>query len=516
MANKSVFASLMGKLLPRTDAVNEAGAPAYALTPAAALAQLAATGTFNATFYADAEEQLSQILTLAAEVDPAFIAKTAIYARRQGRMKDMPALLTALLSTLETPHLPVAFREVVNNGRMLRTFVQIMRSGAVGRKSLGSRPKRLIQEWLEQASDRDLLRASVGQDPSLADIVKMVHPRPASPERAALYAWLIGRPYDAAALPQVVKDFEAFKVDKTLPVPDVPFQMLTSLDLSAEQWADVGLRAGWQMLRMNLNTFLRHGAFGVPGFATAVAKRLADPNEISKSGVLPYQLMVAYANAEVPLAVREALQDAMEVAVANVPVLKGKVVLCPDVSGSMGSSVTGFRQGATSKVRCIDVAGLMTAALLRANRDARVLPFERDVVEIDLNPRDTVMTNAAKLAAIGGGGTNCSAPVARLVDERADVDLVVFISDNESWMDARRGDRGTELMKQWQALKRINPDARMICLDIQPYSTSQAAEREDILNIGGFSDAVFSLIGQFADGTLGSDHWVGEIEQVQL
>jgi 60 kDa SS-A/Ro ribonucleoprotein len=41
MANKSVFATIKGKLLPRADAMNHAGAQAYALTPHQALAQLA-------------------------------------------------------------------------------------------------------------------------------------------------------------------------------------------------------------------------------------------------------------------------------------------------------------------------------------------------------------------------------------------------------------------------------------------------------------------------------------------
>lgn len=516
MANKSVFASLVGKLLPRTDAVNAAGAPAYALKPTAALAQLAATGTINATFYADAREQLDQVLSIAATVDPAFIAKTAVYTREQGKMKDMPALLLALLSTLGSPDFAPAFRRVVTNGRMLRSFVQIMRSGVVGRKSLGTRPKRLVQEWLEQASDRDILRASVGQDPSLADIVKMVHPRPASPKRAALYAYLIGRPYDVAALPQIVRDFEAFKADPTLALPDVPFQMLTSLELSAEHWAAIGRQSGWQMVRMNLNTFARHKAFEVAGFAEEIAARLKNVEQVQRSGVLPYQLMMAYGSVDegVPLIVREALQDAMEVAVANVPALAGKVVICPDVSGSMSSPVTGYRPGATSKVRCIDVAGLMTAALLRTNREARVLPFEQNVVEIDLNPRDTVMTNAAKLAAIGGGATACVAPLELLIKEKAAVDLVIFVSDNQSWVDATQG--VSWVMKRWEELKQRNPKARLVCLDIQPYATSQAAERYDILNIGGFSDTVFDLIGQFAEGDLGPDHWVGEIEKITI
>ena len=82
--------------------------------------------------------------------------------------------------------------------------------------------------------------------------------------------------------------------------------------------------------------------------------------------------------------------------------------------------------------RCIDVAAPVTAAVVRKNPSAVVLPFEQDVVPISVNPRDSVMTNAEKLASIGGGGTNCSAPLAQLNRSQARGDLVIFISDNES------------------------------------------------------------------------------------
>ncbi len=71
-------------------------------------------------------------------------------------------------------------------------------------------------------------------------------------------------------------------------------------------------------------------------------------------------------------------------------------------------------------------------------------------------------------------------------------------------------------MDEWAVFKQRNPQARMVCLDIQPYATTQAAEREDILNIGGFSDQVFELIATFAEGNLRADHWVGVIDTVDL
>jgi len=361
------------------------------------------------------------------------------------------------------------------------------------------------------------MRASVGNAPSLADVIKVVHPKPKSAARAALYGYLIGKPYDVAALPEIVRAFEAFKADPRRKVPDVPFQMLTALPLTKEHWISIGHKAGWHMLRMNLNTFARHGAFEDGDFVRFVAKRLADPEAIGKAKVFPYQLMVAHATAtHVPAEIREALQDAMEIALRNVPQIEGNVVICPDVSGSMSSPVTGYRKGATSTVRCIDVAGLVAAAFLRTNRKARVIPFEQGVVKIDLNPRDTVMTNAGKLASIGGGGTNCSAPLEKLVAERAKVDLVVFVSDNESWMDVVRRGSGTGMMQNWEKLKRFNPNAKLVCIDLVPYTTTQAMERSDILNVGGFSDAVFEMIAAFAKGELSPEHWVGEIEKIAL
>lgn len=260
MVNTQLFSTRGAAPLPPGMVWNNAHAPAYALSARHQLAQLAATGCLNQTFYVDAEAQLQAVAALAANVDPAFVAKTAVFARQAGHMKDMPVLLAALLSVRDVALLAQVFSRVVNNGKTLRAFVQMMRSGALGRKSLGSRPKKLVQQWLLTASETQLLNATVGNLPSLADVVKMVHPKPAEPWRAAWFAWLIGRPYDEAALPPVTRAFERFKrsaasgapPDDEAKVPDVPFQMLTSLALRPAQWAQIARAGSWQMVRQNL------------------------------------------------------------------------------------------------------------------------------------------------------------------------------------------------------------------------------------------------------------------------
>jgi 60 kDa SS-A/Ro ribonucleoprotein len=91
----------------------------------------------------------------------------------------------------------------------------------------------------------------------------------------------------------------------------------------------------------------------------------------------------------------------------------------------------------------------------------------------------------------------------------------VIVSDNESWVDAS-GARGTATLREWGAFRARNPRARLVLIDLQPYATTQATEREDILNVGGFSDHVFDVVAEFAAGRLHSDHWVGLIESVVL
>ena len=208
---------------PKTDILNEAGGLAYKLSPKQALAQYAATGCFSHTFYTDAAEQLENVLAVANEVNPEFVAKTAVFARSKGFMKDMPTFLVASLSTRDRELFERVFPLVIDNGKMLRNFVQIMRSGAVGRKSLGSLPKRLVREWFDSRTPEQIFKQSVGRSPSIADILKMVHPKPSDDEREAMYGYFIGRDIDADKLPQIVRQFEQFK-NGDGDVPDVPFR----------------------------------------------------------------------------------------------------------------------------------------------------------------------------------------------------------------------------------------------------------------------------------------------------
>lgn len=539
MANKNLFQSAVS-LLTRASGRNEAGGRAYELPPKHALAQLAATGCFNGAYYANAETQLATLLALVSQIDDnVFLAKLAVYSREKAFLKDMPAALLLTLARRDTKLFRRVFDRIVDNGRVLRTVFQMLRSGQFGRKSLAYASQRAFQRWLNEASVGKLLAASIGNDPSLRDVLRLARPTPKDNLRRALFGWLTAKPIEKWApatpddLPDEVQSLIAYRAATTeamqvgiLSRARFRWDLLADAARGPAVWKAIARQMGPQALRMNLNTLLRHGVFEDAALVDEVAARIAAVDEIRSSRQFPYQFLAAYLNAEagVPAAIKAALNQAAESACGNVPELPGPVVIGLDVSGSMQSPVTGFRgRGATSKVRCVDVAAVFAAAILRRNPDSIVIPFDDRAHRATVDPADTILSLAERLARYGGGGTNCSLPLAEANGRLRERPFAgcVLVSDMESWIgNGRYG--STAVLTEWQAFVKNQVSLqgqdftgpKLVCIDLQAYTTTQAPERSDVLNIGGFSDAVFRVVASFLDA--GPGRFVAEVEALTL
>lgn len=549
MANKTLFSSIKSKLT-RADARNEAGGRAYRFTPKHALAQMAATGCFGGVYYASAQSQLDEMRRLIDQTgDNVFLAKLAVYARERAYMKDMPAALLVALSKRDTELMHRVFDRVVDNGRVLRTVFQMIRSGQFGRTSLSSSLQRAFQRWLNEASVGKLLSASIGHDPSLRDVLRLARPTPKDNERRALFGWLTGKetekwaPATEADLPAQVQALIAYRqADSSEAQALILGDLSVRWDLLADAargplvWKAIARQMGPQALRMNLNTLLRHevlaGGRADREMVDYVASRIADADAIRRSRQFPYQFLAAYLNAaaEVPQKIKAALHQAAEIACGNVPELPGPVVIGLDTSGSMSCPVTGYRgRGGTSKMRCVDVAALFGAAVLRRNPDSVVIPFDTRAYDARIDPADSILSLSERLARYGGGGTDCSIPLREANTRHRNRRFAgcVLVSDNESWVYRGRalgyGRQGaTGVLEQWQEFVKNQlrlgghgtAAPKLVCIDIQPYGTSQAPERDDILNIGGFSDAVFSVVAAYLAND--ASRFVAEVEAVEL
>jgi 60 kDa SS-A/Ro ribonucleoprotein len=521
MANKALFGSKRN-VAPVADTFNDAGGKAYKMSDKHALAQIAATNCFNSTYYASAEEHLDQAIKAAQGVDGEFLAKCVLYSRFQSKMKDMPAFLLVQLSQVDKEQFKKLFPLVINNGKMIRNFVQIARSGTFGKKiNLSTRVFRgVFKDWFNNHSPTFLLNASVGNDPTLADIIKMSRPKPDNDTIAATLKYFINKNDELEGLPREIRQYEHYRKNKEGEFPtNLDFRLLDNLGLSEEHWTGVALNSGWNAVRMNLNTFARHGVFHNKTAVEILANKLRDPENVAQFNVFPYQLMTAWQatcqNDDVPKRLKDALQDALELSLVNVPQFsEDKVYVCIDTSGSMQSAVTGTRKGSTSVTKCVEVAALIASAILKKN-NTDVIPFDTKVNKVFLNDRDSVVTNSQKLS-LGGGGTDCSCALRYLNQQNARGNLVVFVSDYESWVDGGGYNRSTGLMSEWITFKRNNPKAKLVCIDLTPRNNSQVTENKDILQIGGFSDKCFDVIDNFIKHGDNPNFWVSEIEKVNI
>lgn len=509
--NKNLFNTQSPVTSPLANARNEAGGLAYSLSDQEALTQLVVTGTFQNTFYSSGSEQLGKVLELAKKCDPVFVAKLAVYARTQAFMKDAPAVLTAYLSTVDGELFKTVFAKVINNGNMLRKFISVMRSGTVGRKSLGNLPKKMVQKLLNGRGEEWLFRNSIGNEPSMGDVIKMVHPKAKNASVNNMFAYLLDRKYDASMLPDVVNSYEDFKKDNTGKMPPaVDFRLLSNIKMSPDQWAYILKSMSWTTLRMNLNMLMRNGVFESSDAVKYAAKTLMNKEEIVAAKVFPFQIYNTIRNTTgLPSEIQKALGVALEVSLVNTPVFEGSTLVALDISPSMGGTATGENGSATSTVTCYDVAMLFAGALLAKNTSAEIVTFDTQARFVKLPSRElNGVLNTLK--NLRGGGTEVASVLQLVNSGRNRFDNIIVISDNQSWVQSvgtgygyqGRGGLVSPLMAAFEVYKKnVNSGTKLVLWDVAPYATTVAPSKvNEVLNVGGYSDSVFSVLEGFING----------------
>lgn len=515
--NKNLFDTKTSSV-PLTVVKNNAGGAAYNFDTEHTLAQLCMTGTFHNTYYVAASDQLAQVLDLARKCSPEFVAKLAVHARKEGFMKDSPAVLLAHLSTVNTVLFKRVFPLVADNLKMVRNFVNVMRSGTVGRKSLGSAPKKMIQNFLTNTPVGILFRDGVGNDPSLKDLIRMVHPRPKSNVQKNFFAYVLGNEYDESMIDPEILAFEKFKINPVGNPPAVNFQMLSNIRMNQDQWIHLAKEMSWHTLRMNLNTLERNGVFNKGKMIEEIGNRLADEEVIRRVKVFPFQIYNTMRNTTVH-SLTGYLSTALNHSLKNVPAFNGRTAVFVDVSGSMGASALGevSYTRTSAPVSCRNVAGLFAAAIKVKNPSAMIAPFHTSVVADYISKLDrctSVSEMSRTIDTAPGGGTDCSIGLEYLLNKGDySFDNVIIISDNESWVGSL--DNKSKTWKNWLKYKAKNPNAKLVCMDIAPNRTTQVLDGKDVLNIGGFSDQMFTVIEKFTKNT-DAAHWVKTINNTEI
>lgn len=495
---------------------NRAGGLSYSRSLHEQVVQVLSTGTLGDTYYVSGQQlgqEAVQVLLRAREVSPEFLARALVWAREEGYMKTLPLLGLTVLSGGRGKTASLfrsVFDRVVLTPDDLRTFVALCRGGRIpGRNGLGGVALAATRDWLGKVSEYHAVKygSAASRVVTLRDILRMSHPKAATPAHAERFAWLVrgkaGLGNELDLNPQI-RSLEALKSAATedaqlalIREGRLPYEVVVpSLKgTTTGIWSELLHQAPYLNLLWSLQTFARHGVFRNEDNVRYAVERLTNPRAVQRSKVLPFRFFSAWkAYAEGgDHRIADALRAAMELAFVNMPDLGSRVAIGTDTSGSMGRPISD-----KGTIRYIDIAGIFTGALLRQAVDRVIpIPFDTQVhLHHNLSPRDDVLITTSKIARYGGGGTAVGAPVQYLLDGNIQIDTFIGITDQESWAEGRGYWCREDFLTLWRRYRsEINPQAKAYLITIAPYRDAVVPAGEpNVRFIYGWSDKVLRYI----------------------
>src|SRR5581483_9597603 len=263
--------------IPTPDGKNYAGGPSYDRGLEEKTLQVLTTGVFENTFYASQKDLVTQAVTLFQQMalaDVELFAKMIVYARNKGFMRISPITALVVLSTADLNYFELAFPLVIRTPGDLQDFMQIVRSGSL-RKGCGRGVKRVIGSWMNGLSEYHVIKyGSQGAGFSLRDILRLVHPKPATEGVDALFNYLCNGLTEENAsaireqLPQV-RCIELLKEEKDparqrelVAMGRLPYETVVgAIKPDVALWTELMKQMPYFALLRHLNTLAKAGVF---------------------------------------------------------------------------------------------------------------------------------------------------------------------------------------------------------------------------------------------------------------
>jgi len=163
--------------------------------------------------------------------------------------------------------------------------------------------------------------------------------------------------------------------------------------------------------------------------------------------------------------VLDALEECMEEAVKNLPVLPGRTVCLSDASSSMGQ-----RLSEKSSVTCADVAVLSGITSAMVSEDGgEVIMFEHNFKRFTVKKKAGILSQAkAMIEWIHGGGTELQPPVRDMINRKDKFDNMFVFTDMQI------ADRFLPIIEEYR--RKVNPDLNVFVVQIGGYNTSVIPE----------------------------------------
>lgn len=476
---------------------NHMGAKAYKQTPKEELAFACLTTFMESSYYESKDDRLTRIKELVKQIgtkDPEYVAKLAIYARKEFNMRSIFPVLIGELSKV-SKGTTVVRTAIAKGTTRVDDLTEL--AAYLGPKSMSSAVKRGISDALNQFTEYQLAKyKSESKSVSLVDLVNLVHPKPNS-----------------------VRSEEAFRklMHGELKNTDTWESQMSAGKSVRDTFTDLldENKLGYMALLRNLRNIAKTGDTALINKASAF---IADPDKVRKSKQLPFRFLSAAKaldesetssvlsfekDSDSITTLKKAIDTALTVSVENIPLLKGRTMILSDNSGSMcGDGGGASALSAHSKTKTADIANLFATLYWSRAENTMVGLFGDKLIVPKLNREKTVLENfkiIQKEADKTGTGTEEGAFVAfeELITNKTIVDRIVVFSDCQLGRTCNfydnRGRRADSFNKLFNKYREINPSVRVYTVDLKGYGNAMTTD-EGMLKLTGWSDKIFDIM----------------------
>lgn len=466
--------------------MNKSGHVAYSMSDKEKLVTQVLTSFFNESkFYGDNSKEIKETIQRVVVHDPEFIAKLAIFARCEFNMRSVSHVLTAFLAH-EVAGKP--FTRKIVKAISLRgddaTEIMACYLNLFG-KPIPNSLRKGIADVMRDFDEYTLAKyKGEGNAVKMRDLLCLCRPSPKNEAQSDMWKRLL---------------------NGELETPYTWETELSAKGNNADTWEkliDSG-KVGYMALLRNLRNILKAN----PRNVNKVLETIENPEKVKRSKQLPFRFLSAYKELEGIGGSRvfDALENAVEASIENIPKLSGTTVIAVDTSGSMGCQLS-----AKSKVKCYEVAMLLGLIANKICENSIFYTFDTEINKYPLSSRNGILYTVTKQAR-AGGGTNMCLPFNRMIVDKVKADRVIVISDNEcnsvGWLSHKT------VQAYADEYRKVSGNNIWVhAIDLQGYGTQQFHGKKTNV-IAGWSEKVFEFIKLAEQG---EGNLVKTIEAIEL
>ncbi|PWN65008.1 TROVE domain-containing protein [Chryseobacterium phosphatilyticum] len=479
--------------------LNYEGAKAYTMTPAEELYSAVVTTGLSDTTYEKGNDRLERIQSLIKKNDPEFVAKLAVYARKDMYLRSIPLVLTTELAK-QVSGTDLVSRTVdgvvqrADEITELLAYYQLANERTETKKlnKLSKQIQKGLMKSFNKFDEYQFAKYNRKADVTLKDALFLVHPKAKDENQQTIFNKIVNDMLETPYTWEVELSTLGQKKFATDAERKSAFK---------DKWEELifSNKLGYMATLRNLRNILEAGVSS--DAMSKVCRYLSDEKAVSGSKQLPFRFLAAYRelkdiDSPYVSSVLEALEDAVTVSAKNI---KGfgfetSVVIAADVSGSMQKPVS-----KKSKVLLYDIGLLMSMILQSQCKNVVTGIFGDRWLRIPM-PKSGILRNVDafyKREGEVGYSTNGYLVLEDLIKRQEKVDKVMLFTDTQMWNSTGSRNSFEDL---WTHYKRIAPNAKLYIFDLAGYGRQPLDVRKnDVYLIAGWSDKIFNVLNALED-----------------